>query len=661
MKLSIAHKSCFVGPKAWKKYSDSIQNLGEAKCNLELREAVYSIIERNNRLCIDNVEEDDKSRQLFMLLDSAGSAVNVRELASDCLALSLENSALISSVLHWASSVYRSGAERVYVAAHLLRTLKKNVELDLNVGVWTFLTNFAPVETYEENKLHKVIVELVRVEVFSVACFLQSLVSTGLFTRGSSVDGAPRRLVRLLGHLPMHGLQEHHVNLRNILLDAVGITLSDQNVAYTICQVVGRKPLHLTNPLFQQSADLDGIISKMTPSVKLEAGLAVRDQFMSTVRLSNNEPGFNEQSSTTAAFISLNEFLRVRDTLEKLQETPPLADVLSLALECMDVDVLTSVSDTLQYHFCSLETLGASKILLVKLLDCYRQLRKSGSQTKALCVSIMAVCSLANSDQAIIQLLTGDVMRCDELIAASMCSPASDNAGEVMQGSAGLTVDDIDRVLSSGTAVDEHMLGRIFQRICAVAAEHHQSGRGHIVPLGRWLARLREFDEAVADELIKTWIEKLFDRSTDMLYSLALPSAIGARCMLLESFARLAEAYKAKLKTMDHVDDFRFSITLLSALIPTSQLPALSDVPVRSVRSNICSVLTNFSKHIATGSSERSSHALSHMSLFLRYNEFSISIQCGCLPRTISILLRFWAHGHWSLLFKAVFNMGSFK
>lgn len=117
-------------------------------------------------------------QQLIKLLDSISPSYDFSILSSECLRLPLDHEALISRVLEWASTPFRHGINRVYIAVRLLRRWRKS-EIDTDSHMLSFLLKIRTRPGFELSRIYHIISELIRSQSFSVGKYLQWLMARG--------------------------------------------------------------------------------------------------------------------------------------------------------------------------------------------------------------------------------------------------------------------------------------------------------------------------------------------------------------------------------------------------------------------------------------------------------------------------------------------------
>jgi mediator of RNA polymerase II transcription subunit 12 len=276
---------------------------------------------------------------------------------------------------------------------------------------------------------------------------------------------------------------------------------------------------------------------------------------------------------------SLRTFLVARSVLESLEDFAILADVIGICLASEGMDTLSSIVDTLHYHHRCLAAIGAFKPLLEQVIERYQLLRDQAPLERSVVRSLLDLCSTIHAEENLLQQLNYDLARCEHRNTIAMCSPASDNAADILISSHLDSDDEIDRILSSGTTMDEHSLARVFKRLVSRLEENCANPTKP--PLcGKWFSHLRSFDESTFDGVMREWLSSTTLMSNPRLYRQILPTLIGSDCLTLSTFVQIVD----DCKHMSDADNYPARITLelgiLEAIIPpiSSQTPAT--VPV---------------------------------------------------------------------------------
>ena len=153
--------------------------------------SAYTNIQHRNERLVCNLSKSTSSlsnctRALVTLLDSFGLNTRFGELSAQCLESFGDKRRLVATVLTWASSKFRTGDHRIYLAVRLMRRWQMT-NVDINDTVLSFLRSSAVSKTLALANISRILAELVRSGHFSMGRYLQWLISEGCFTRDNEV------------------------------------------------------------------------------------------------------------------------------------------------------------------------------------------------------------------------------------------------------------------------------------------------------------------------------------------------------------------------------------------------------------------------------------------------------------------------------------------
>jgi mediator of RNA polymerase II transcription subunit 12 len=131
----------------------------------------------------------DATRRIISLLDSIDYAigVNTENIACECLATMSDAHTLVSTVLRWASSFYREGTHRVYLATRLLRRWCRS-GVDIDSAILSYFHSSDMNKGSDPRNVFRIVAELVRSKNFSVGKYLQWLIATGSLNQNQSIS-----------------------------------------------------------------------------------------------------------------------------------------------------------------------------------------------------------------------------------------------------------------------------------------------------------------------------------------------------------------------------------------------------------------------------------------------------------------------------------------
>ena len=543
--LAVAHKGCMILPELWPTYKQLLQPRSDAQVSATLQGAIDDLSRRNDRLgrtaFSAETESNTSRKRLFNVLDGADLKASFEQTIQACTDAVSDSHMLAFLVVQWSSSIYRYGIHCVYIATRLLRRCYAQ-GVDVDSVLLTFVSEPPSSQGTDFSLVFKIVTELVRSGHFSVARFFQSLIATGalnaLHDKGpvlSALTSRPlllphlqpyERLALLAAALPTHELPEHVATLRDLLLRETDDT------AMTDSKIINDTIEHINLQLLRPNDTISptNIADNLSLSARSVVSHWIRGYIQA--RYISEE----DQGEPNVDDITCSRFLVARNLLEQMEDFTMLADVIGLTISNADAITLAASADALHLHLQCFAAIGALRPLYKALLERYQLLRGQEQLDKQ---SIMIVKDLSTTlgvDHPILQQLSFDMARCTQRDAVTMCSPASDNAADVLQ--IGVDTDDeIDRILSSGTTMEEQIMSRVFKRIITRAEKDDAAQRTRV---GHWLSRLQSFDRVALNKLMMEWMTALLSSAREQALEL-LPTLLGCHCLSMSAFAQCAE------------------------------------------------------------------------------------------------------------------------
>lgn len=518
--MAVTNRGCLILPQTWERYKHLLAPKPLPDTDRTLDTPAQNITKRNNRLS-GPLHKTPKNTYcallgLYAVLDTVGLDIDIGKLTDICLASVPSTSKLVSALLDWSASVYRTGSSRIYLSAKIIAKLQSTGHGTDDIILEYLKT--ANTASLQISNVHRVIAELIRAECFSSGRYLQCLIGSGALAGGAS----SKLLTGLLAALPLDALPSHLVNTRQTLLRRLGYTQDERSA---ISRLV---------------ADVDPITGMVTSSAdKLIAGI---ETFSQSAKLE-----FARRMSSYAAAwakgrgISLNCFCTIRDILQGCGDFQALADVTQLAVPTDDLALLATLSDTLNLHAKTFAALGCLQPTLENLLQRYRILRSTQPLDRC---SVLALASLLKRfpERGLHgQLLESDLTMCDQQISMAVCSPASDNLVN-MQASNLDSDQDIDAVFASGNTMDEQLMKRVFSRIVQRASKPGRPGTQSPSNVCRWLSQLRAVDAGGFEHLATNFLRACVkDASSDKANCEVISALVASGCVQLETAADLAK------------------------------------------------------------------------------------------------------------------------
>jgi mediator of RNA polymerase II transcription subunit 12, fungi type len=269
---------------------------------------------------------------------------------------------------------------------------------------------------------------------------------------------------------------------------------------------------------------------------------------------------------------SLAQFNLIKDCLEELGDHPILADILCITIPTAPYNILTAICETLDYHSVSIAAIGALVGLMSTLTERYLSLRTERLPDRRFLTAALELCSTVQVEPTLVQILKGDLQRIELQASAAVCSPASDNIVSITQSSSVETDDDIDRMLSSGTSMDEQIMGRMFTRISSRFSDEIIKDSRKIAVFTNWFPRLRAFDEKTFDTLAQEWIYGLFLEQKQAIFQAAIPILLISSCLTFEDLVACSNKILPVLARRSRIAAAKMAKEVAMLLLPFSPI-----------------------------------------------------------------------------------------
>jgi mediator of RNA polymerase II transcription subunit 12 len=579
IRLLATRPACLLLPTAWARYGPLLQKLADRKNHAHVTQAVRRLELRNARLLQSPKKAPSASQtpagRVYRILDSVdySKPVRIEDLSCDCMEIVADAPRLISMLLQWACTCYRDGAHRIYLATRLLRRWN-HLGADVYDGIVSYLRDMAWVATGDPNILFRIVAELVRSKTFATGRYLQWLIATGSTGHSTDLSSPHSWPLRLVTEIPLSGLTDQIRTLRNTLLRGTMHSAELEQRALSYAEHIISQTLPTLFGIYTDTAKPNDVeLDKLSSTVKLELGIWLRQHVAQYAEVSTHIPTKDSSVEETAAVSLLSpwDFHIVRSYLERFGDLAILADIVGVATTSLDPNVLASAADTINYHAKAFRAIGAFDPLFGRIATRYAALRTVRLPDRELLLSLASLARTAHADGQLPQFLNYDLSQLNQRNSLVACSPASDNMGEVMQTGSS-SDDDIERVLSSGTNMDQQMMGRVLRKIVSNLEEHLAKGSFHLNSHHAWFHRLRCFDEPTFDMVVNEWlILSLMAQRTDTL-RVALPTLVGSGCVPLTSFLDTLRACIAKFKTNPSEGGFQSALKGMLITLPSDTL-----------------------------------------------------------------------------------------
>lgn len=191
--LLVKTPTCLLLPKAWERQHTLLTRLVSRHPHPQLTHIIEDLDRRARRLIrpsqSPSSRTNDSARKVIALLDSVDYSVAIRieDLASTCIEIIPDSSRLTSTLLAWASSIYRDGSHRAYLVVRLLRKLGQ-FGVDIDESILSYLRSPGLTQGSNLHNLFRIIAELVRSKSFSIGQYLQWLIATGSLSGAGGRD-----------------------------------------------------------------------------------------------------------------------------------------------------------------------------------------------------------------------------------------------------------------------------------------------------------------------------------------------------------------------------------------------------------------------------------------------------------------------------------------
>lgn len=174
----------FLMPRRWLGYQSLLRSVIEAGAPAST--LFKDICKRNMRLLAmagsDANSEEETSQSLIKLLDSLASGTDIFKIAPEMWEVAPNAELLVRTCLCWSTSIFSNSWARIYIAVRLLRSWS-GMGLDIQTQLLHFLAVDAKAADLDNDKLYRVIAELIRSRHFSVGGYLNWVIANGLLSR----------------------------------------------------------------------------------------------------------------------------------------------------------------------------------------------------------------------------------------------------------------------------------------------------------------------------------------------------------------------------------------------------------------------------------------------------------------------------------------------
>lgn len=569
----ISNPESFISPKNWLKYRGGLISRFSAESD-NFFSVLLEIDRRNSQLdTLGTEKEVNTHRRIISLLDNTLSQPLGHELIRQWWEIDRDKDMLVQTVLEWATSSHRPGTARIYTATRILRFWSQ-LGADPTSAILSFIDCKVSETRQDSSALYHLVSELARSHHFSTPRYLQWLIARGGLHDAADVLPDAPCCTRLLAELPTHNLSEEILELRTTLL-----TRAEFSVDKEEDQIRGlMSAINANLPDLQTSLDHDlayvnvsssqsmASISSTSRTCKSDLGLWLRQK----VRLQMIQPTIPPLDDWDAppmkrgtSAITVSEFSTIRQCLELIDDYTMLADIMMIVASSNDTDVLASCADTLNLHQDIFSAIGALNGLFDKLISRLRNLNDDiDSVPRSFLLSLSELAARIPEQE----ILAQELFRSDRKTAVDACSPVSDHMAVIETAEADFT-DEIEKVLASGTSMDQGTLDRLFQRIIQRLEASWQKSPEQQRGCGLLLNRLRTFDTKIFDTLMIIWVTRVLNMKLRPDLTIVLSPLISLGCLAIRD---VVQCYSA---LADPMSSRRTALEMLYFLVEPSVIP----------------------------------------------------------------------------------------
>ena len=157
------------------------------------RKCLDHLSERNRRLTrgpkVDGLGINHSPPQnIIKILDQISAKSSFDSLSDACLKVTDDQDLIVSTILEWSTTLYRSRVDRTYLGIRLLRQWTR-LGVQLESSIFTFLGRYDLATGFTKADISRLITELARSRDFSISKYLQWLMARGCQSSSNPVRG----------------------------------------------------------------------------------------------------------------------------------------------------------------------------------------------------------------------------------------------------------------------------------------------------------------------------------------------------------------------------------------------------------------------------------------------------------------------------------------
>ena len=539
---------CFLVPEQWPAIESTIHECTDIHETAEIETMSY--LYKSTKLCMGANscaygKTPSPKQQLIEFLDSLKGPYTRTNVYVECCARCPDPSTMISTTLEWATTRFRASQARVYLAAQILKQAQKQ-GADVEYAIFCYANPQSASSSLDHSEMSRLFAELARLQVFSVSRYLQWLSIRGGIQNQEKLspqEGSDSEVIsptpskstsyNYVTDLPLQGLSEHVVNLRNTLLAKGGFDLSKENEL--CCEIQALLSSILPNLLFEcdarifSEADLLSKLRHLPWSIRTHISFWIRDNIVSACSkhvervklLGYNAPGTS---------LDIRTFCVVRQTLETLEDFVTLADVLDSFATIPHEAILAACVDTLDRNKEVFLVIGRFAALHSKLGQAYITFRLSKPSLPLLATSLLSLDADNKNATPSKRILRVDLVRGDRGAAINACSPFSEGIAASLQQAGDSFLEDFDAILQSENNMSEETMTQLFGVIVGRFAKAYDRTDDLHAQLIQLMARLRLHRTSAFDKLSIHWQSTMAKGDLER-FALLLPHFICTGCV----------------------------------------------------------------------------------------------------------------------------------
>ena len=368
--------------------------------------------------------------------------------------------------------------------------------------------------------------------------------------------------------LPLHGLPQHVLSLRQILLNNVGHpAVEEQETIQAVKMVLAEK---LPDLLAESNSDRISrgaveLSRTLRGTVKSEISYWIRQSLVIRLRQEEDSLLHGQINNSMGKTLTVNELKTICTTLEDYGDFAVLADILSLASNSNDSSLLTIVVTVVNRHLDVFWAIGAAQEMFHDLLTQSVNCLNRDSPDKQLLLSLVDLGEQLPNAARQVRQLRKQIILCDSKPSLSACSPVSDHVAEALLSAEANFVEEMETLLSSGNSMDRQTLSRIFATITKRLEKSWNNDNQAISGHYALLDRLYAFDKEAFIQLLLNWLGSVQGASERPKMQEVLAPLVCAGTLKLHTYFERVVLQLGTIK--DAGSRARFAVETLSLLV----------------------------------------------------------------------------------------------